>query len=226
VIFKARFYYSLNPAKSREHFFRTSIQPKSMFLSTRKNASKASNMNQRPIKLRPFRIFLGVLIAGAYAGTAWAGNLPSGTVSGSGSGPYIYDLTFSDSAGATSPIGSVWYGWVPPVYDYLPGTPTSVSVPTGWNYLISGQSIEFSASSSTFDIQPGSTLSGFSYTAAFSPSTLAGSPAAAYSYAYVGGIEGDPGSFFSVKTVVPEPSAAAFFGMSALGLGLARWRRQ
>lgn len=196
-------------------------------------------MNQKPTELKqrlfsnggvsasPFlRIFLGVLLAGACAGTASAGNVPSGSISGSGSGPYIYDLSFSDSASATSTIGSVWYGWVPPTYDYLPGVPTSASTPTGWNYTISANSIEFYASSSSYYIQPGHTLSGFSYTASYSPATLAADSYAPYSYAYVGPIEGDPGTFFSVTTVVPEPSAAALLGMSALGLGFARWRRQ
>lgn len=172
------------------------------------------------------RIFLAILLAGVCAGTAWAqGDIPSGTISGSGTGPYTYDLTFSDSASATAAIGSVWYGWLPPIYDYLPATPTSASAPSGWNYTISDNSIEFFALSSSFDIQPGGSLSGFSYTATFSPATLASTPAAAYSYAYLGAIEGDAGKFFSVTTVVPEPSIAALFGMSALGLGFSRWRR-
>lgn len=173
------------------------------------------------------RIFLAILLAGTCAGRVWAqGDIPSGTISGSGTGPsYTYDLTFSDSASATAAIGSVWYGWLPPIYDYLPATPTSASAPSGWNYTISDNSIEFFASSSIFDIQPGSSLSGFSYTATFSPATLAGTPAAAYSYAYLGAIEGDAGKFFSVTTVVPEPSTTAIFGMSALGLALGRWRR-
>jgi hypothetical protein len=190
-------------------------------------------MNQKPTKQLPFRslgkrrqILVAILLAGACTSTVLAGNIPSGTVSGSGSGPYIYTLSFSDSAAATGPVGSVWYGWVPPVYNYLPGVPTSVSTPAGWNYTISGNSIEFFASSPASYIQPGTTLSGFSYTASFSPSTLASSPAAAYSYAYLGGIEGDPGTFFSVTTVVPEPSVAALFGISALGFGLTRWRKR
>ena len=192
-------------------------------------------MNQKPTKLRQlpfsysgksFRIFVAILLAGACTGRALAGNIPSGTVSGSGSGVYTYSLTFSDSAAATSPVGSVWYGWLPPVYNYLPGVPTAAAAPTGWTAAISGNSIEFYASSPTYYIQPGTTLSGFSYTANFSPATLASSPQAAYSYAYQGSIEGDPGTFFSVTTVVPEPSVAALFGVSALGLGLARWRRR
>lgn len=173
------------------------------------------------------RILLAMVLVTVSAPRAWAvGDIPSGTISGSGTGPsYIYNLTFSDASTATSPVGSIWYGWLPPVYDYLPGVPTSVSVPAGWNYSISANSIEFSASSSSFDIAAGSSLSGFSYTATFSPATLAGDPEAAYSYAYAGGIESDSGAFFSVTTVVPEPSTAALFAVSALGMAAVRCRR-
>jgi hypothetical protein len=183
------------------------------------------------IQFRSTRKFAGILLAvvltGFSATGAWAqGDIPSGTVTGFGSGPsYTYDLSFSDGASATSPVGSVWYGWVAPVYNYLPGTPTGASAPSGWTAQISANSIEFFANSSASYIQPGHTLSGFSYTATFTPATLAGDAAAAYSYSYTAGIESDPGVFFSVTTVVPEPSAAALFAMSALGLGLVRWRK-
>lgn len=171
-------------------------------------------------------ILLAVALAGFSAATAWAADVPSGTVSGSGTGPsYIYTLSFSDGASATSPIGSVWYGWVYPVYNYLPGVPSSASAPSGWVATITNNSIEFIATSSSSYIQPGHSLSGFSYTASYTPATLQSDTAAAYSYAYTAGIESEiPGAFFSVTTV-PEPSAAALFAMSALGLGLARWRR-
>ena len=64
------------------------------------------------------------------------GQIPSGSISGSGAGPYSYSLAFSDAAGATSPIGSVWYAWVPGSF-YLPASPTSASAPAGWTAAIS-----------------------------------------------------------------------------------------
>lgn len=184
---------------------------------------------RRSLQFRSSRksgILLAVVLAGFSAARVWAqADVPSGTISGSGSGPYIYTLSFSDGASATSPIGSIWYGWVPNI-DYLPGVPTSASTPSGWSYTISGASIEFYANSASSYIQPGHSLSGFSYMASFSPSTLASDPYGAYSYSYTAGIESDSGRFFSVTTAaVPEPSAAALFAMSALGLGLARWRK-
>src|ERR1035441_10350607 len=60
------------------------------------------------------KLLLGFLLAVGTAALVHAqGQLASGTIGGSGSGPYVYGLTFSDAAGATSPIGSVWYAWVP-----------------------------------------------------------------------------------------------------------------
>lgn len=170
------------------------------------------------------RIILAIVLAGTCAGTALAqGDIPSGSYTSSGSGPYTYDLTFKDSASATAAIGSVWYAWIP-FQNNLPGSPTSALAPFGWTESISGGSIMFTASSSVYDIQPGQSLSGFSFTASFAPSSL--TPSTQESDAYLAGIEGDPGVVFTVTPgTVPEPSAAALFGISALGLGLSRWRR-
>jgi hypothetical protein len=168
------------------------------------------------------RMLIAVLLAGVSAGRVWAqGDVPSGTITGSGAGPYTYNLTFSDASSATSPIGSVWYAWIPFAF-YLPGTPTTASAPFGWSASVVNNSIEFVSSSSAYDIAPGSSLSGFSYQASFSPATLAGTPNSGLSDAYVGGIESDGGQIFSVNTV-PEPSPAAFFGV--MGLVVFGWRR-
>ena len=94
------------------------------------------------------RILAGVMLATQAVPSVHAqGQIASGTSSGSGSGPYVYDLTFSDAANATSPIGSVWYSWIPGNFD-LPGTPTSASAPAGWTATISGHSVQFVANSS------------------------------------------------------------------------------
>jgi hypothetical protein len=135
------------------------------------------------------------------------GQIASGTISSSGAGPYTYNLTFSDASTATSPIGSVWYAWVPGFF-YLPGTPTSASAPAGWTATISGNSVQFVANSSAFDILAGQSLSGFSYTASFSPAQLAAAPNSGRSDAYSGGLFSDAGDIFNVTTV-PEPSSAA-----------------
>ena len=160
-------------------------------------------------------VLLGLLLT---TKTHAQGEIPSGTVTGSGAGPYNYALTFSDAAGATSPIGSVWYAWVPGQF-YLPSDPTSASAPAGWTASIVNHSIQFVASSSADDITAGETLTGFGYQAAFSPTTLSTTANSGVSVAYSGGLFSDGGSTFTVAPT-PEPSAAllGLTGIAALGL--------
>jgi hypothetical protein len=150
-------------------------------------------------------------IAPAYA----QGQIASGTISSSGSGPFTYNLSFSDAANATSPIGSVWYAWVPDVF-YLPGPPISASVPAGWMANISGYSIQFVANSAAYDIRPGESLCGFSYVANFSPAQLSAARGSGTSYAYSGGLHSDIGETFFVQTV-PEPSTLLLLISGATG---------
>jgi hypothetical protein len=192
-----------------------------------KQSSTTGNVHGRQFhrlrsNMKSAAILLAMVLAGVCTENVRAqGDIPSGSISGSGSGPYIYNLIFSDSASATSPVGSIWYGWIPGQF-FLPGTPTSASAPFGWTASVVANSIQFTASSSIYDITPGQSLPGFSYQASFSPSALAAAPNSGESDAYVGGIETDAGKIFTVT--VPEPSSMALFSMSALGLAVLRRR--
>jgi len=124
---------------------------------------------------------LTVLLATTAGTTALAqGQLGFGTVSSSGTGPYVYNLSFSDGAGATSPIGSVWYA--------------------------------------------GSSLSGFSYQATFTPAQLASAPNSGVSDAYSGGLFSDSGNIFTVAAV-PEPTTPALLAIGALTLAVVGRRK-
>ncbi len=165
--------------------------------------------------------FLTLIIAAGATTLALAqGEIASGTISGSGSGPYTYDLTFSDAAGATSPIGSVWYSWIPGQF-FLPADPTTGTAiaPTGWTASIVNNSIQFVATSSAFDILAGQSLSGFSYQATFSPAQLAAAPNSGESVAYSAGLFSDGGDTFVVSPT-PEPSSLALLAGSVAGLCL------
>jgi hypothetical protein len=166
------------------------------------------------------KTLLGLMLAVAATSAHAQGQIASGTISGSGSGPYTYSLTFSNAANATSPIGSVWYAWVPGQF-YLPGIPTSALAPAGWGATISSKSVQFVASSSAFDIAAGQSLSGFSYLATFTPAQLAAAPNSGVSVAYSGGLFSDAGNTFTVQSAaVPEPSVFALLIAGLAGFTL------
>jgi hypothetical protein len=171
-------------------------------------------------------IVLGLMLAvGTTLSVHAQGQIASGTVSGSGSGPYTYGLSFTDGASSTSPIGSVWYAWVPGFF-YLPGVPTSASAPAGWTATVSSDSVQFVATSSANYIAAGSTLSGFSYQANFSPAQLAAAPNSGRSVAYSRELFFDAGNTFTVQIVtVPEPSTLTLLIGGAAGLYLMGRRR-
>jgi hypothetical protein len=190
------------------------------------NDTSPSNSIQFPNLLTAIsKILLGLILVAATASSALAqGEIPSGTVSGSGSGPYTYNITFTDGAGATSPIGSVWYGWVPGQF-FLPSAPTTAFAPAGWTPNISSDSVQFVANSASFDIAAGSTLAGFGYTATFTPAQLAAAPNSGEAVAYSGALFSDnPGKTFTV-TPAPEPSTLALLAVGAAVLGLAGRRK-
>lgn len=165
------------------------------------------------------RILLGCVLAiGTVTFVHAQGQVASGTIAGSGSGPYSYSLTFSDAAGATSPIGSVWYSWIPGQF-FLPGVPTSASAPAGWTATIQSDSVQYVASSSADYIAAGSSLSGFGYQATFSPAQLAAAPNSGESDAYSAGLFSDGGDIFTVQAV-PEPSGQALLLLGAATLCL------
>lgn len=187
-------------------------------------AKPTTEMQQPLFGLRTrIQFMLVVLLTITSAATLWAqGDIPGGTLTSSGSGPsYTYNLSFTDGGAATSPIGSIWYAWVPGQF-FLPGMPTGASAPTGWTATVSSDSVQFVASSSQYDIAPGHSLSGFSYTATFTPAQLASAPNSGKSDAYTGGLFSDGGQIFTVQTV-PEPSMLSLLGVS-LGVWWARRR--
>ena len=186
-----------------------------------------------PIALHSARaagtFFLGLILAATTFSAHGQGEIASGTLSSSGSGPFSYSLTFSDAAGATAPIGSIWYSWTAttPPFFYLPGTPSSASAPAGWTASIQSSSIQFTANSPANDIQPGNSLSGFGFQATFTPAQVASAAHSGLSVAYSGGIEAPPDSAGYTFTVaaVPEPGSLALMLAGAGAWAVSRRRR-
>jgi hypothetical protein len=170
------------------------------------------------------RILLGLVLAlGTDTFVHAQGQIASGTIGSSGAGPFSYSLTFSDAAGATSPVGSVWYSWIPGQF-FLPGTPTSASAPAGWTATIFNNSVQFVASSPGNDIAAGQSLSGFGYQATFSPAQLAAAANSGESDAYSAGLFSDAGNIFVVQAV-PEPSGQMLLLAGATALWLIHRRK-
>jgi hypothetical protein len=100
-------------------------------------------------------------------------------VSTTGSGAstvYHYNLNVTDTG--TTNIGTFWFAWVPGE-DFLPSVPASESSPSRWGSALTGSgnqvdgtAIQWIATSNA--ITPGHSLSGFGFSSADSPSTLAG----------------------------------------------------
>jgi hypothetical protein len=88
----------------------------------------------------------------------------------------------------------------------------------GWTATVSANSVQFVASSAIYDIAAGSSLSGFSFQAGFTPAQLAAAANSGTSVAYGAGLFSDAGNTFTVQAV-PEPSLPAL----ALVAGTASW---
>ena len=182
------------------------------------------------------KLLLGLLLAAGTAGSLEAQSiLASGQLSAvaGGGGTWDYTLIISDSASATSPVGSFWYAWVPGQF-YLPSNPSSASGPAGWTAtpFPSGgtSSIQFVASAPADYIAPGSSLT-FQFVSTDSPTTLAGNAVPTYpttpigtTVAYGAGLFSSPEETFVVVSV-PEPSTLALAMAGTFGLWVAGWRR-
>jgi len=187
-------------------------------------AKNLENLMNKAIKS-----LVGCALMGALAFAAHAAEDASATLTSlSGSGPFTYALTLTDSGSTT--IGSVWFAWKPG-FNYLPSVPSSApSQTTGWGTSIQGTtgaaSVQFTAGSSASYLQPGQSAT-FDFTTADSPSTLAGdsgSTPIGTSVAYSAGLFSDGGVQF-VATSTPEPSSWALLAATAAGwLALRRHR--
>jgi hypothetical protein len=113
------------------------------------------------------------------SGATSAAIIASGVITSTpAAGDYNYTIALTNSSTSGSPIGTFWFAWAPGA-DYLATDPISIAAPSGWTATATnggsgdGFGIEWVASSSSDDIQPGSSLN-FSFTSADSPASIGG----------------------------------------------------
>ena len=132
--------------------------------------------------------------------------------------PALYDYSLTLNNTGTTTVGTFWFGWVPGG-DFLNPLPTSVLAPAGWtdglftNASDTGNSIRWVTTASL--LQPGQSLSGFSFESTETPNQLlgqvpsgvgAGDPILT-SFVYPNAPLADPGDQFVATAVTPEPAS-------------------
>ncbi|HUO06871.1 MAG TPA: PEP-CTERM sorting domain-containing protein [Phycisphaerae bacterium] len=167
-----------------------------------------------------------VVTAPAFGAIQAAGTLSNKVVPGG----YEYDLTLQNTG--TTNIGSIWFAWIPG-YDFLPSSPSAITAPTGWTHNVippsfsgDGYSIQWIASA---PLANGQSLPGFSFTTTEPPSIVNGASPIFFgiyqtrqTFAYIGGLELDPGTAFLPTVVVPEPASMSLLWAAAATLLLRR----
>jgi hypothetical protein len=131
---------------------------------------------------------------------------------------FDYTVTLNNSSSSSAAVGTFWYAWTPG-HDYLATNPISVSPPAGWTDKIThsgagdGYAIQFLASNSVYDVQPGGSMN-FTFESADTPASVNGNSVfypgtpVGTSFVYQGNF-GDGGHQFSVtppSTPTPTPT--------------------
>jgi len=147
-----------------------------------------------------------------------------------GPSSYKYSLTLTNNGSTT--IGTFWFGWFPD-YDLLNPATTGFTAPPGWTGTDAPDDFGVASAqwvTSTNLLQPGNSLSGFSFMTSEPPATISGTSAyfgvpAEETYVYIGAPEDDPGFAFTPTTAVPEPKSLMILLGAPAALLLQRRRR-
>ena len=141
-------------------------------------------------------------------------------------GVYDYSITLNDTG--TTTMGTFWFSWIPGT-GFLSATPTDITSPTGWTETLkpaTAGKIGIQWTTTTDDVDPGWSLTGFSFESTETPAELlldfsgtgtgAGDPITT-STVYSGAPLVGTGDTF-VATATPEPGSML---LTLTGLGLA-----
>ena len=188
-------------------------------------------------RVKKMALVMGLLVAAGLAGTASAQESASGTISATPLGGGVNQFNIALTNTSTTSIGTFWFSWLNPIYDFMDVAPTNVTVPTGWIGPVihdsgEGYSIEaYNVSGSPDQLAPGATDQ-FSFDSTETLAQISGPGAGplggfynqTFSTIYAGLPETDGGFTFNVTPVVPEPVSASIIAIGAGGLLLRRRR--
>jgi hypothetical protein len=185
--------------------------------------------------MKKMTIVASAIVLASLATSVKAAETASGTIASAPiAGGFQYTIKLTDTS--TTSIGTFWFSWIPPIYDFMNVAPTNVTVPTGWIDSIvhdtgEGYSIEaYNTGGPADQLAPGATDT-FSFDSTETLSQISGpgaGPLGSFysqttSYVYAGMPETDSGFLFNVTPVVPEPASASIF---AIGAGVLTLRRR
>jgi hypothetical protein len=152
------------------------------------------------------------------------------TVTQPSPGVFDYDLTLSDTG--TTPIGTFWFSWIPG-RGFMTASPSPVASPSGWSDALTqenGAAILWTTTSAF--LQPGHSLTGFSFESTETPAELAGDDAGTgdpvtTAFVYHGAPFSDGGYQLTARPAAPEPATwvlmlAGFGGLGALAFARSR----
>ena len=169
------------------------------------------------------KLYLLVLVA-ALTVTAHANILATATYTDTQVSPGVYDYSLTLNNTGTTTIGTFWFSWVPGA-GFLSATPTDITSPTGWtdNVTNAGKAIQWVSTTNLLD--PGLTLTGFSFESTETPAQLllgfTGTPGngdpVTTSTVYAGAPQVGTADTF-VAAATPEPGTML---LTLTGLGLA-----
>lgn len=126
---------------------------------------------------RQFPYLKSLFVAGAVAAmsaSAFAAGISAeATMSYSQISPGVYDYQITVTDTGTTAIGTFWFSWIPGA-GFMPAAPSSESSPAGWVDALTngGKAIQWKATTDL--IEPGDSLSGFSFDSTVTPEQFLG----------------------------------------------------
>ena len=165
---------------------------------------------------------LAVFLCAMWAAPARAATSATAIVTSQQLAPNSYEYSVTLNNTGTTPISTLWLGWVP-FYDLLPSAPTKITSPAGWTGINAPDLFGVASAqwvNTTTPLQPGNSLSGFKFDTPDTPAAIGGTSFFAgfpvlETYVYAGAPQTDAGFAFAPTLAAPEPGSLALIFAAA-----------